>query len=272
MAIGSGGCFLQRGLDRQLFLRWDGGLALSREHSPALKLSVLVLLREVTEGKHVLPGLEHQLGGVGETVRQGAGQVIPAGFNLRGLLLSEHRVQRGGDHALMGFGHSLEQVPRGINAAALPTAALEHPPDSFGKVPVGIADHELDASQAAFLLLRRSLRLVRTDEIAPERFALAVSDLEAEQFSAPIGVNPMAATTALEQTCMARRTPKPTVEVGGIEVEVGVATGLQRPAQEGLHCRSMSSQIRLIWDLEIPLWLPRGATRASTLRFETLAT
>ena len=37
-------------------------------------------------------------------------------------------------------------------------------------------------------------------------------------------------------------------------------------------CRSMSAQMRLTWDFEIPLLEPRAATSASTLRVETPAT
>jgi len=45
---------------------------------------------------------------------------------------------------------------------------------------VGIADHELDPAETAFLLLRRSLRLEGAKKLAPKGLALAVADLEAE--------------------------------------------------------------------------------------------
>ena len=71
---------------------------------------------------------------------------------------------------------------------------------------MGIADHELDSAETAFLLLRRSLRLEGAKKLAPEGLALAVAHLEAEQLAPAIGVHThaMATTTALEQTCMAR--------------------------------------------------------------------
>jgi hypothetical protein len=81
----------------------------------------------------------------------------------------------------MRLGHPLQQVPRKVHAATLPAAALQHPADGVGKALVGIADHQLDASEAALL--------ERSDEVAPERLALAVAHLEAEQFPAPIGVH-----------------------------------------------------------------------------------
>ncbi len=61
---------------------------------------------------------------------------------------------------------------------------------------MSIADYELDASEPALL--------ERTDELAQERLALAVSHLEAEQFPPPIGNDAKETTTALEQTCLAR--------------------------------------------------------------------
>jgi hypothetical protein len=212
LAVGSGGCFLQRGLRRQVLQRGDGGHALGREHPAALELPVLVLLQqhcihqprdrrivgedphhagaaldflvdpleqvgapdlspvliwEVAEGEHVFPGLllrrslrlDHELCRPGEAFGQGAGQVIPTGLDLRSLLLGEHRAQCGGDHALVGFGYPLQQVAGKVHAAALPAAALQHPPNRIGEALVGVADHELDPTEAALLLLRRSLRL-----------------------------------------------------------------------------------------------------------------
>jgi len=49
----------------------------------------------------------------------------------------------------MGFGHRLEQVPGEMHPAALPAAALQHPADRVDQAAVGIADHELDLSEAA---------------------------------------------------------------------------------------------------------------------------
>jgi hypothetical protein len=46
LAVGSGGCVLQRGLSRQLRQRRYGGHALGREDPAALELPVLVLLQQ----------------------------------------------------------------------------------------------------------------------------------------------------------------------------------------------------------------------------------
>jgi hypothetical protein len=112
-----------------------------------------------------------------------------------------------------------------MDPATLPAAALQHPADGVGEALVGIADHELDASEAALL--------ERADEIAPERLALAVSDLEAQKLPAAIGVHSHGDDDSSGADL--HRPAQPAVEVGGIEVEVGVAAGLQRPAEEGLH-------------------------------------
>ena len=112
-----------------------------------------------------------------------------------------------------------------MNAATLPAAALEHPADGVGETLVGITDHELDASEAALL--------ERADEVAPERLALAVADLETEQLPAAIGVH--AHGDHHGPGADLHRPAQPAVEVGGIEVEVGVAAGLQRPVEKGLH-------------------------------------
>jgi hypothetical protein len=144
-----------------------------------------------------------------------------------GLLLGEHRAQRGRDHALMGLGHPLQQVPGEMDPTALPAAALQHPPDGFGEALVGIADHQLHPSEAALFQ--------RADELAPERLALAVVHLEAEQLPSAIGVHAHGDDDGPPPGADLHRPAEPAVEVRGIEVQVGVAAGIQRPAEERLH-------------------------------------
>jgi hypothetical protein len=90
-----------------------------------------VLIREVPEGEHVFPGFQYQLCCFGEALGQGAGQVIPAGLDLSGLLLGEHRAQRCGDHALVPLGDALQQVAGKVHAAALPAAVALDPPTGW---------------------------------------------------------------------------------------------------------------------------------------------
>ena len=134
-------------------------------------------LREVAKNQHVLLGLLHQLGGLGETLRQGAGQVVPAFHQTCGVPLGKHRAQCSGDHALVSLWDALEQVAGEMNAAALPAAALVHAPDRLGETEVCVPDHQLDPSEATLLLLRRSLRLEGANESLPKALAFAVTNL-----------------------------------------------------------------------------------------------
>ena len=181
--------------------------------------------REVAERQHVLPGLVHQLSGLGETLSERGGQVIPAAEDLGCVLLGEHAAQRGGDHALMGLWNALQQVAGEMDTAALPHTALQLPADRLGESRVGIAHHQLHASQAAFL--------ERAEELAPEALAFAVAHLEAQQLPASVGIDahgddhgPRADLQGLAQ---------PPMQVRRVEIDVGVAGLLQGPVQEGLH-------------------------------------
>jgi len=90
---------------------------------------------------------------------------------------------------------------------------------------VGVADHQLDASEAALFQ--------RGDELFPEALALAITHLQAQQFAAAIGIGahvnyhgPGADLQSLAQTA---------VDVGGIEPQATLVALLDRPAQERLH-------------------------------------
>ena len=95
-----------------------------------------------------------------------------------------------------------------MHTAPLPAAALQHPADRVDQTAVGITDHELDPSEAPLFQ--------RTDELTPERLALAVTDLEAEQLPAPIGVHAHGDDdgSGADLHCPAQ----PAVQVGGVEV------------------------------------------------------
>ena len=187
-----------------------------------------VLGREVAECQHVLAGLDHQLSRAGELGSEHGADLIPLLQHRLLALLREHRAQRGGDHLLVGFWHRLEQVSgvgeafrgavmdaaqaaqRSAPRGATPAAALQHPANGVGEALVGIADHELDPAETAFLLLRRSLRLEGAKKLAPEGLALAVAHLEAEQLAPAIGVHAHGD-------------------------DDGSGADLQRPAEERLH-------------------------------------
>jgi hypothetical protein len=89
---------------------------------------------------------------------------------------------------------------------------------------VGITDHQPYAREAALL--------ERGDELAPEVLALVVAHLETEQLTTAIGIDaraPRSSGADLESLAQSA------LEVGGIEVDIGIARLLQWPAQEGLR-------------------------------------
>jgi hypothetical protein len=86
-------------------------------------------------------------------------------------------------------------------------------------------DHQLDAIQAPLFEVGNELR--------PEGLVLAVAHLDAEQLPMAVGIDahgdddsPGADLQGLAQ---------PALEVGGIELDVGIGAAVQRAAQEGLH-------------------------------------
>jgi hypothetical protein len=51
----------------------------------------------------------------------------------------------------MGFWDTLQKISGEMNATALPHTALQLATDRLCETPVGIADHQLDPSEAALL-------------------------------------------------------------------------------------------------------------------------
>jgi hypothetical protein len=101
-----------------------------------------------------------------------------------------------------------------MDPAALPAAALQHPPDCVGEAHVGVTDHQLDPSEAAFF--------EGSDELAPQALGLTVTHFEAQQLAAAVGIDahdghhhgPRADLQGLAQ---------PPMEIRRVEIDVGVA-------------------------------------------------
>lgn len=184
-----------------------------------------VVIGEVPESQHVLFGLVHERSGLGEAFRQRGRQIIPARLDLLSGFLGEHTAQGSGDHALVGFGNALQQVASKVDPAALPHAALQLAADRLGEPCMGVRDHQLDASEASLLEVG--------DELRPEGLTLTVAHLEAQQLPAPVLVHAHGDDDSAGAYLLSLA--QPPFEVGGIEVDVGVAAALQRPAQECLH-------------------------------------
>ena len=106
-----------------------------------------------------------------------------------------------------------------------PDASLQLAADGLGEAGVGIADHQLDATQATLLQVG--------DELRPEGLALAVAHLEAQQLPAAVLVDAHGDDDSAGADLLSLA--EAALEVSGIEVDVGVAAALQRSAQEGLH-------------------------------------
>ena len=71
------------------------------------------------------------------------------------------------------------------------------------------------------------------EELRPEGLALAVADLEPEQLTAPVLIHPHGDDDSAGADLLSLS--QPPLEVGGIEVDVGVAAALKWPIKEGLH-------------------------------------
>ena len=90
---------------------------------------------------------------------------------------------------------------------------------------MGLAHHQPQAGEAAFF--------ERGHELAPEALALTVAHLELQQLPAAIRVHPHGDDHGSGADLQGLA--QPAMEVGGIEVNVGVAGLLQEPVHEGLH-------------------------------------
>ena len=112
-----------------------------------------------------------------------------------------------------------------MDPAALPDAALQLPADRLGEAAVSVGDHQLDATQAPLFEVG--------DELRPEGLALAIAHLDAQQLPAPVLVHPHGDDDSAGADLLSLA--QPPLEVGGVQVDIGVAAALQRPAQEGLH-------------------------------------
>jgi hypothetical protein len=93
--------------------------------------------------------------------------------------LNEDGADQSGDDlpvAVMGCCH---QVAHGVDSAALPRCSLEHPLDCCFQAGMSIRDHQLHSAQASVFEV--------TEELGPECFVLGIADVDAEDFTVPIG-------------------------------------------------------------------------------------
>ena len=116
----------------------------------------------------------------------------------------------------MGLWDTLQQISGEMNAAALPNAALQLATDRLGEAPVGVADYQLDTSEAALYCFAEDARI----DVNPlaDRFA----DAERVQWPA---LNPPSSPPAMGERagCLAgawasiiRACQAPLVRTGGL--------------------------------------------------------
>jgi hypothetical protein len=246
----------------------DGCHALGGEHAPALQLPVLVLLQqhrphqagdggvvgedaddagaaldffidplqqvgapylspmvlgEVAECQHVVACGLHDRHSGGELLAQHLGAPLPVGAHLVGCLDHKHRFHGRRHHVLASLRDVGQEVAQEVHPAPLPGAALEHPLDRRRQSRVGVRDHQLDANKAPLS--------EGGDELRPEGLSLTIAHLETNKLPA-IGIDPHRHHRSARGDLLSLALPP--IEVGGIQVDIGIASLLQRPVQESL--------------------------------------
>ena len=93
--------------------------------------------------------------------------------------LGEDGADDRGDHLLRSFRDHGEDVAHKVHPAALPAGALEHGPDGLLQAGVRVRHNQLDPAEAA--------GLQRPKEAGPKALVLAVTNVESEDFPAPVG-------------------------------------------------------------------------------------
>ena len=163
----------------------DGPHALGGEHAAALQLPVLVMiqiLRQWSLGKWRKASTSSLASCMSAAAFRNRSANEAARSSLRDSISSANTERRAGrDHDLVSLGDALQQVAGEMDAGALtsapfgatlPDIALKLPADRLGEPSVGIAQHQLDARDAALFEVE--------DERRPEGLGLTVAHLEAQ--------------------------------------------------------------------------------------------
>jgi hypothetical protein len=96
--------------------------------------------------------------------------------------LGEDRSKDRRHHLLGSFRHHREDVAHEMDPASLPTSTLEHCPDGLLQPGVRVGHDQLHPVEAA--------GFQRPQEARPEALVLAVTNVEAEYFTAPVSSHP----------------------------------------------------------------------------------
>ena len=101
------------------------------------------------EGEHVGLGCGHELGDPRELFGEEFCGVVPGGGDGGRVGVHELHPERGGDHVLMPFGDTLEEVAGEVHPTPLPRRAGEVLADRCFQAFVGVGDGEAHAGEAA---------------------------------------------------------------------------------------------------------------------------
>ncbi len=135
--------------------------------------------REPTEREDVGAGIVQHCGDLRVRALEHPGDLIELGLDVSRVGLGEDGADDRGNHVLAGTRDDGEHISHEVNSAALPRGTLEHCADGLLQTAVRVGDDELDTVQPA--------RLQRPKELGPEDLVLAVTDVETEDFAAPVG-------------------------------------------------------------------------------------
>jgi hypothetical protein len=124
--------------------------------------------------------IEHR-GDLGKRPAQHRRDLDELGVDVFAVRLREDRADNRGDHVLGSFRDHGEHVAHEVDSASLPARALENGPDRFLQTRVRVRHHELHPVEAT--------DLQRAEKLGPEPLVLRSSDVESEDFPAPISGN-----------------------------------------------------------------------------------
>jgi hypothetical protein len=140
-----------------------------------------MLGREGVEGQQLRLGLLEQPGDLGRRPCEPVDDLTEPFMGLGQAGGLEDPADRGGDHGLVGLADVAEHVAQEVHGAALPWAA-EHFGDRLSETLVGIRDAQAHTGQPA--------GPQATQELAPERLALGLANIQTEDLAAPVWWTP----------------------------------------------------------------------------------
>ena len=176
--------------------------------------------RESGECEDVFPGVAEHRGDLRMGFGEHPGDLVELGVHVCGVGLGESGADDRGDHFLGALGHGCQDVAHEVHPAALPRRALEHGADGLFQPAVRIRDSELHPVQPT--------GLQRPQERRPEPLVLTVTNIESEDFPAPVGGDAESNHDRLGH----HPVPDPGLAIGRIQEHIRVFQGREVPVAE----------------------------------------